>query len=161
MLLQAIGPYVRNELPTSRWTLTWNWKSQAMIANGFVFVSGQMPATLEDNKIRLVDGTVTEKTHALCRNAAIVLEAARSNLDKVVKVTVSACPFQGTPKPKRLPWVSAKSNSVNCRFSSQIWMTSLRWMRSTRNISHTAQLEVLLKPNGCQLGFPWRWSWLR
>lgn len=64
-------------------------KSQAIKANGFVFVSGQMPATFEDGKIRLTEGTVADKTHALCRNAGIVLEAAGSSLDKVVKVTVS------------------------------------------------------------------------
>ncbi|KIW44904.1 uncharacterized protein PV06_03341 [Exophiala oligosperma] len=62
--------------------------SQAIKANGFVFVSGQMPATFEDGKIRLTEGTVADKTHALCRNAGIVLEAAGSSLDKVVKVTV-------------------------------------------------------------------------
>ena len=47
-----------------------------------------MPATFEDGKIKLTEGTVTDKTHSLCRNAKIVLEAAGSGLDKVVKVTV-------------------------------------------------------------------------
>ncbi|KAI1610257.1 L-PSP endoribonuclease [Exophiala viscosa] len=62
--------------------------SQAIKANGFIFVSGQMPATFENGKIKLTEGTVTDKTHSLCRNAAIVLEAAGSSLEKVVKVTV-------------------------------------------------------------------------
>ena len=35
-----------------------------------------------------MEGTVPEKTHQMCRNAAAVLEAAGSGLDKVVKVTV-------------------------------------------------------------------------
>lgn len=61
-----------------------------MKANGFVFVSGQMPASLENKKIKLNEGTVAEKTHLMCRNAATILEAAGSSLEKVVKVTVSA-----------------------------------------------------------------------
>ncbi|KAK5457150.1 hypothetical protein LTS15_004931 [Exophiala xenobiotica] len=47
-----------------------------------------MPAVFEDGKIKLTEGTVTDKTHSLCRNARIILEAAGSCLDKVVKVTV-------------------------------------------------------------------------
>ncbi|KAK4943171.1 hypothetical protein LTR10_017195 [Elasticomyces elasticus] len=59
-----------------------------MKANGFIFVSGQMPATFENGKIKLTEGTVGDKTHSLCRNAAVVLEAAGSSLEKVVKVTL-------------------------------------------------------------------------
>ena len=44
-----------------------------------------MPA---DNKGKLTTGTVAEKTHKMCQNAKVVLEAAGSGLDKVVKVTV-------------------------------------------------------------------------
>ncbi len=49
-----------------------------------------MPATYEDGKITLTEGSVADKTHQLCRNAATILEAAGSSLEKVVKVTV--CP---------------------------------------------------------------------
>ncbi|EKG12372.1 YjgF-like protein [Macrophomina phaseolina MS6] len=59
--------------------------SQAIKANGLVFVSGQMPA---DNKGKLIEGTVAEKTHKMCQNASVVLRAAGSNLEKTVKVTV-------------------------------------------------------------------------
>ncbi|KAF4987968.1 hypothetical protein FDECE_15231 [Fusarium decemcellulare] len=54
-------------------------------ANGFVFVSGQIPA---EPTGKLIDGTVAEKTHKMCQNAKAVLEAAGSGLDKVVKITV-------------------------------------------------------------------------
>lgn len=64
-------------------------KSQAIKANGFIFVSGQMPATLEGGKIKVTQGTVAEKTHSMCRNAATILEAAGSDTSKVVKATVS------------------------------------------------------------------------
>ncbi|KAJ3549059.1 hypothetical protein NM208_g693 [Fusarium decemcellulare] len=59
--------------------------SQAIKANGFVFVSGQIPATPQGT---LIEGTVAEKTHKMCQNAKAVLEAARSGLEKVVKVHV-------------------------------------------------------------------------
>ncbi|KAL4733726.1 putative L-PSP endoribonuclease family protein [Aspergillus similis] len=59
--------------------------SQAMKAHGFIFASGQIPAT---TKGELITGTIAEKTHKTCQNAASVLAAAGSSLDKVVKVNV-------------------------------------------------------------------------
>ncbi|KAF4468151.1 endoribonuclease l-PSP domain-containing [Fusarium albosuccineum] len=59
--------------------------SQAIKANGFVFVSGQIPA---EPTGKLIEGTVAEKTHKMCQNAKAVLEAAGSGLDQVVKITV-------------------------------------------------------------------------
>ncbi|KAF9630939.1 YjgF-like protein [Lasiodiplodia theobromae] len=59
--------------------------SQAVKANGLVFVSGMMPATKDGKQ---VEGSVAEKTHQMCRNARAVLEAAGSGLGKAVKVTV-------------------------------------------------------------------------
>jgi enamine deaminase RidA (YjgF/YER057c/UK114 family) len=53
-----------------------------------------MPATFEDGKIKVTEGTVADKAHAVCRNAGIVLEAAGSSLEKVVKVTVYLCTRQ-------------------------------------------------------------------
>ncbi|RSL92587.1 hypothetical protein CEP52_013739 [Fusarium oligoseptatum] len=59
--------------------------SQAIKANGFVFLSGQLPA---DPQGKLTEGTAAEKAHKMCQNAKTVLEAAGSSLDKVVKVTI-------------------------------------------------------------------------
>lgn len=64
----AIGPY-----------------SQAIRANGFIFLSGQIPATPDG---QLIEGTVADKTHRMCQNAKAVLGAAGSGLEKVVKVHV-------------------------------------------------------------------------
>ena len=47
-----------------------------------------MPATLDGDKIKMTEGTVEEKTHSMCKNAATILEASGSSLSKVVKVTV-------------------------------------------------------------------------
>src|SRR5262249_30371592 len=66
---QAIGPY-----------------SQAIKANGFVFVSGQVaidPATQQ-----VITGDVTAQTDRVLRNLSEILEAAGSGLGKVVRATV-------------------------------------------------------------------------
>jgi len=60
--------------------------NQAVIANGFVFCSGQVainPATGE-----LVAGGIEEQTERVLKNLRVVLEAAGSGLGKVVKTTV-------------------------------------------------------------------------
>jgi len=66
---QAIGPY-----------------SQAIKANGFVFVSGQVaidPATQQ-----VLPGDVAAQTDRVLRNLSEILEAADSGLGKVVRATV-------------------------------------------------------------------------
>ena len=66
---QAIGPY-----------------SQAIKANGFVFVSGQVaidPATQQ-----VIAGEVAAQTDRVLRNVSEILEAAGSGLGKVVRATV-------------------------------------------------------------------------
>jgi 2-iminobutanoate/2-iminopropanoate deaminase len=66
---QAIGPY-----------------SQAIKANGFVFVSGQIavdPATQQ-----VIAGDVGVQTDRVLRNLSEILEAAASGLGKVVRSTV-------------------------------------------------------------------------
>ena len=66
---QAIGPY-----------------SQAIKANGFIFVSGQVaidPATQQ-----VVSGDVAVQTDRAMKNLAGILKAAGSGLEKVVRSTV-------------------------------------------------------------------------
>ena len=64
----AIGPY-----------------AQAIIANGLVYTSGQIPLTASGE---LLDGTVEEQTEQGFANLKAVLEEANSSLDQVVKATV-------------------------------------------------------------------------
>jgi len=66
---KAIGPY-----------------SQAVKANGFVFLSGQI--ALDPATQQLVLGGVTEQTERVLRNLEAVLSAAGSSLDKVVRCGV-------------------------------------------------------------------------
>jgi 2-iminobutanoate/2-iminopropanoate deaminase len=66
---KALGPY-----------------SQAVIANGFVFVSGQIPLDPALNQI--VQGGIAEQTAQVFENMKSVLEAAGSSLDHAVKTTV-------------------------------------------------------------------------
>jgi len=66
---KAIGPY-----------------SQAIVANGFVFASGQIPIIPASGELN--SGTIEEQTRQVLSNLGAILEAARSSLDKVVKTTV-------------------------------------------------------------------------
>ena len=59
---QAIGPY-----------------SQAVLAGGFVFASGQIP--LDPQTGEFVAGGVREQTEQVLRNLSAVLEAAGTGLD--------------------------------------------------------------------------------
>lgn len=65
----AIGPY-----------------SQAIKANGLLFVSGQIP--LDPATGKLVDGDVRVQTERVMENLKGIVEAAGSALDRVVKTTV-------------------------------------------------------------------------
>ncbi len=64
----AIGPY-----------------SQAVKANGFVYCSGQIPLKADGT---LVNGGVAEQTEQVINNLKVVLQAAGSEINKVVKTTV-------------------------------------------------------------------------
>ena len=60
--------------------------NQAIVANGLVFVAGQLgldPATGE-----IVEGGIGPQTERVFANLAAILEAAGSSLDAVVKTTV-------------------------------------------------------------------------
>jgi 2-iminobutanoate/2-iminopropanoate deaminase len=60
--------------------------SQAIIAGGFVFVSGQVPVDPATGK--LVEGGIVEHAHRCFDNVAAILAEAGSGLDKLVKTTV-------------------------------------------------------------------------
>jgi 2-iminobutanoate/2-iminopropanoate deaminase len=66
---QAIGPY-----------------SQAIKANGFIFVSGQIP--IDPATQQIVAGDVAAQTDRVLRNLSEILEAAGSGLGKVVRCGV-------------------------------------------------------------------------
>jgi 2-iminobutanoate/2-iminopropanoate deaminase len=60
--------------------------SQAIKANGFVFVSGQL--ALRPGHAELVPGGIGEQTEQVFANLRAILEAAGSSLDRLVKTTV-------------------------------------------------------------------------
>ena len=66
---KAIGPY-----------------SQAIRANGLVFVSGQV--AIDPVTQQVISGDVAAQTERVIENLAAILEEAGSGLDKVVKSTV-------------------------------------------------------------------------
>ena len=62
--------------------------SHAVIANGFVFVSGQIPVKPGGGPTEVVGDTIQEQTRQALRNVDTILKAAGSSLDRIVKVTV-------------------------------------------------------------------------
>lgn len=66
---KAIGPY-----------------SQAIKANGFVFISGQIP--LDPTTQELISGDVAAQTDRVLQNLSGILKAAGSSLQQVVKTSV-------------------------------------------------------------------------
>jgi len=60
--------------------------SQAIVANGVIYCSGQVGMDPVTKKI--VEGDVKARTHQIIKNLSHVLEAAGSSLDKVAKVNV-------------------------------------------------------------------------
>lgn len=71
-------------------TIPFKQQSQAIKANGQIFVSGQIPA---DANANLIDGSIGDKTQACCDNIKAILEAAGSSVQKIVKVNVRVLPF--------------------------------------------------------------------
>lgn len=60
--------------------------SQAIKANGFIFIAGQ---TARDPKTgQVIEGDITVQTERVMENLKIILEAAKSSLDRTVKTTV-------------------------------------------------------------------------
>jgi 2-iminobutanoate/2-iminopropanoate deaminase len=66
---KAIGPY-----------------SQAIRANGFIFVSGQTP--IDPATQQLISGTVGEQTERVLRNVEAILQQAGSSMAKIVRCGV-------------------------------------------------------------------------
>lgn len=62
--------------------------SHAVIANGLVFVSGQIPVRPGGGPTEVVGNTMQEQTRQSLRNVQTILKAAGSSLERVVKVTV-------------------------------------------------------------------------
>jgi 2-iminobutanoate/2-iminopropanoate deaminase len=65
----AIGPY-----------------SQAVIANGFLFASGQIPIDPQTNEI--IEGGIKEQTEQVLKNITALLQSIELGLDRIVKTTV-------------------------------------------------------------------------
>jgi 2-iminobutanoate/2-iminopropanoate deaminase len=66
---KAIGPY-----------------SQAIKANGFIFMSGQIP--FDPATAKIIEGDIAAQTARVLENLKAILEAAGSSLDRAVKATV-------------------------------------------------------------------------
>lgn len=75
----AIGPY-----------------SQATVAGGLVFLSGQIP--LDPERGKLVEGSIEDETRQVLKNLAAVLAAEGLTLDAVVRTTVFLTDLEDFPR---------------------------------------------------------------
>jgi 2-iminobutanoate/2-iminopropanoate deaminase len=62
--------------------------SHAVVANGFVFVSGQIAVRPGGGPTEIAGTTMQDQTRQAMRNVKAILEASGSSLDRLVKVTV-------------------------------------------------------------------------
>ncbi len=113
---KAIGPY-----------------SQAIRANGLVFLSGQI--ALDPATQQLISGDVAAQTERVLQNLAGILTAAGSSLQQVVKTTVflkNMSDFAAMTKS-----TGATSPKLRPRAPRSRWRVCLRtcWWRSTSSRS--------------------------
>ncbi len=76
---RAIGPY-----------------SQAVISQGLVFVSGQIP--LDPATGQMIEGDIAAQTERVLENLRAILEACGSSLERVVKTTVYLADLDDFPR---------------------------------------------------------------
>ena len=80
---KAVGPY-----------------SQAVVANGFVFLSGQLPLDPRTGKL-IESESVTDHVRRVMDNLSAVLEAAGSGLELAVKATIFLADIEDFPEVNR------------------------------------------------------------
>jgi len=66
---KAVGPY-----------------SQAVIAGGFLFISGQIP--IDPASQKLLDASLEEQTRLVMRNIGAILKAANASYENIVRCTL-------------------------------------------------------------------------
>jgi len=80
------GTHMREAVTTPNAPIPIGPYSQAIKANGFVFVAGQGP--LDPTTGQIVPGGIEEQTHLTLRTIKAILEAAGTSLENVVRVGV-------------------------------------------------------------------------
>ena len=103
--------------------------SQAVVANGVVYISGQIP--IDQATGNLVTGSIEEETEQVMKNLGYILEAAGSGFDKVLKCSifiknmgdfakinaVYGTRFQSNPPARETVQVSELPKGVNIEIS--------------------------------------------
>lgn len=116
---KAIGPY-----------------SQAVEANGFVFLSGQIP--LDPANGQIVPGGVQEQAEQVITNIKAILEAAGCSLKNVVK---ASCFLQDLNDFKAFNEVYSRHFTENCPARSTFQVAKLP-------LASLCEIEVIaVKPN--------------
>ena len=96
MISQSLlGEIMKKKVETEKAPKAAHILSQAIISNGFVFVSGQIHVTPDG---ALVNGSVEDKVHQIMKNLQAILKAADSSFGDVVKVNIYVTDIAELPK---------------------------------------------------------------
>jgi 2-iminobutanoate/2-iminopropanoate deaminase len=74
--------------------------SQAVIAGGFLFVSGQIPIDPATNE--LIEGDIEAHTHRVFKNLEAILREAKLGFENVVKATVFLADMADFPRMNKV-----------------------------------------------------------
>lgn len=102
--------------------------SQAIVHNGLVFVSGQLPIDPQTGEKRV--GSIEEQTEQALRNVSAILKAAGSDINHVIKTTVYVSDIG----------LWDRVNAVYARFFGQ--HRPARAVVPTRNLHFGFQVEI-------------------
>ncbi len=91
---------MQEEIETDRAPMPIGPYAQAVRANGFVFVSGQIP--IDPATGAVVPGGIAAQTHQVMRNLAAILDAAGSGLNRIVKTSVFLKNLDDFPEMNRV-----------------------------------------------------------
>uniref|UniRef100_A0A0W0G4N7 Putative Endoribonuclease L-PSP n=1 Tax=Moniliophthora roreri TaxID=221103 RepID=A0A0W0G4N7_MONRR len=111
--------------------------SQAVISKGYVYVSGNIGC---DKNFKVVEGGVKAQTRAALENVAIVLRAAGSGLEHIVKATIYLTNMERDFGPMNEVYAEVDSSTkIECQrehvlaSARYLWVLALRlnaWRRS-------------------------------
>ncbi|GAB1196126.1 hypothetical protein APSETT444_005392 [Aspergillus pseudonomiae] len=123
-------------------SIVFNGPSQAVRANGQIFVSGQIPADASGN---LVTGNIGELTQACCNNIKAIVEAAGSSVNKIVKVNVriTFLAFTILP-PLPLLWSTTvlPFSDLYHQIARRLWLTEILYQVFLTDMANFAEMNA-------------------
>jgi 2-iminobutanoate/2-iminopropanoate deaminase len=95
LILSLISPPMHYQIQTPLAPQTPAFLSQAIAAQGLIFVAGQIHVTPEGT---MIEGSVEDKMRQIMQNIQVILQSGGSDLNQVVKATVYVTDMAQMPK---------------------------------------------------------------